>query len=160
MSRSVTLEKGKNNMIGISIGGGAPFCPVLYIVQVGRPTVIGTHSQHRRACLLKHTHHGPCILYAHVHVHTSRHTYLPYTNTYMYAYTQNAHTHSHLHAYTQRHTLTHIRTQVFHRTPAYDEGSLAPGDELVTINGTYLKGLTRKETAELIQNVKVWVIWR
>lgn len=34
MSRSVTLVKGKNNMIGISIGGGAPFCPVLYVVQV------------------------------------------------------------------------------------------------------------------------------
>ena len=34
MSRSVTLVKGKNNMIGISIGGGAPLCPVLYIVQV------------------------------------------------------------------------------------------------------------------------------
>ena len=36
MSRSVTLVKGKNNMIGISIGGGAPFCPVLYVVQVRR----------------------------------------------------------------------------------------------------------------------------
>ena len=35
MSRSVTLTKGKNNMIGISIGGGAPMCPVLYVVQVG-----------------------------------------------------------------------------------------------------------------------------
>ena len=34
MSYSVTLEKGKNNMIGISIGGGAPFCPTVYIVQV------------------------------------------------------------------------------------------------------------------------------
>ena len=37
MSRSVTLVKGKNNMIGISIGGGAPFCPVLYVVQVRTP---------------------------------------------------------------------------------------------------------------------------
>ena len=34
MSRKVTLVKGKNNMIGISIGGGAPMCPVLYVVQV------------------------------------------------------------------------------------------------------------------------------
>ena len=39
MSRSVTLVKGKNNMIGISIGGGAPFCPVLYVVQVRRDPV-------------------------------------------------------------------------------------------------------------------------
>ena len=28
------MIKGKNNMIGISIGGGAPICPVLYVVQV------------------------------------------------------------------------------------------------------------------------------
>lgn len=34
MSKKVTLVKGKNNMIGISIGGGAPICPVLYVVQV------------------------------------------------------------------------------------------------------------------------------
>lgn len=76
MSRSVTLVKGKNNMIGISIGGGAPFCNVLYIVQV------------------------------------------------------------------------------FHRTPAYVSGSLCPGDELTSVNGTSLKGYTRKETATLIQSVK------
>ena len=40
MAYSVTLEKGKNNMIGISIGGGAPFCPVVYIVQVCEWSVI------------------------------------------------------------------------------------------------------------------------
>ena len=39
MARKVTLEKGKNNMIGISIGGGSPVCPVLYVVQVSQ--VIG-----------------------------------------------------------------------------------------------------------------------
>lgn len=33
-SGSVTIEKDENNMIGISIGGGAPNCPCLYIVQV------------------------------------------------------------------------------------------------------------------------------
>ncbi len=47
MSDTVTLDKaycsfpydkGKNNMIGISIGGGAPFCPTVYIVQVRLPT--------------------------------------------------------------------------------------------------------------------------
>ena len=42
MARKVTLEKGKNNMIGISIGGGSPVCPVLYVVQVSQ--VIGTHN--------------------------------------------------------------------------------------------------------------------
>ena len=31
---SVTLKKDKQNLIGISIGGGAPLCPCLYIVQV------------------------------------------------------------------------------------------------------------------------------
>ncbi|XP_066291623.1 PRKCA-binding protein-like isoform X4 [Branchiostoma lanceolatum] len=31
---SVTLQKDSQNLIGISIGGGAPLCPCLYIVQV------------------------------------------------------------------------------------------------------------------------------
>lgn len=33
-SGSVTLKKDDNNLIGISIGGGAPLCPCLYVVQV------------------------------------------------------------------------------------------------------------------------------
>ena len=43
MSRSVSLIKGKNNMIGISIGGGAPLCPVLYVVQVSGTRISPTH---------------------------------------------------------------------------------------------------------------------
>lgn len=31
---SVVLKKDKQNLIGISIGGGAPLCPCLYVVQV------------------------------------------------------------------------------------------------------------------------------
>ncbi|CAG0919738.1 unnamed protein product [Notodromas monacha] len=31
---SVTLAKGEDNLIGISIGGGAPYCPCLYVVQI------------------------------------------------------------------------------------------------------------------------------
>lgn len=31
---TVTLKKDANNLIGISIGGGAQYCPCLYIVQV------------------------------------------------------------------------------------------------------------------------------
>ncbi|KAK5642304.1 hypothetical protein RI129_008471 [Pyrocoelia pectoralis] len=33
-SGSVTIQKDANNLIGISIGGGAPLCPCLYIVQI------------------------------------------------------------------------------------------------------------------------------
>lgn len=33
-SGSVVLAKDEKNLIGISIGGGAPLCPCLYIVQV------------------------------------------------------------------------------------------------------------------------------
>ncbi|CAG0882302.1 unnamed protein product [Cyprideis torosa] len=33
-SGTVTLKKDEKNMIGISIGGGAPYCPCLYVVQV------------------------------------------------------------------------------------------------------------------------------
>ena len=53
MSRSVSLIKGKNNMIGISIGGGAPLCPVLYVVQVS-----GTRIYHQLI-----GHHYVCLLY-------------------------------------------------------------------------------------------------
>lgn len=33
-SGSVVIKKDGTNLIGISIGGGAPLCPCLYIVQV------------------------------------------------------------------------------------------------------------------------------
>lgn len=33
-SGSIALSKDDKNLIGISIGGGAPLCPCLYIVQI------------------------------------------------------------------------------------------------------------------------------
>lgn len=33
-SGKVVIKKDQTNLIGISIGGGAPYCPCLYIVQV------------------------------------------------------------------------------------------------------------------------------
>ncbi len=33
-SGKVVIKKDQSNLIGISIGGGAPYCPCLYIVQV------------------------------------------------------------------------------------------------------------------------------
>ena len=30
----VTIKKDESNLIGISMGGGAPLCPCLYVVQV------------------------------------------------------------------------------------------------------------------------------
>ena len=33
-SGSVVLKKDAKNLVGISIGGGAPYCPCLYVVQV------------------------------------------------------------------------------------------------------------------------------
>ena len=33
-SGSVTIKKDSSNLIGISIGGGAPHCPCIYVVQV------------------------------------------------------------------------------------------------------------------------------
>lgn len=53
MAYSVTLEKGKNNMIGISIGGGAPFCPTLYVVQVRKKSVIVLFEDDKR-CVISH----------------------------------------------------------------------------------------------------------
>ena len=51
--------------------------------------------------------------------------------------------------------LPSLPPQVFHRTPAYEDGSLCPGDELVTVNGVSLKGYSRKQTADLIQSSTV-----
>lgn len=51
--------------------------------------------------------------------------------------------------------LGYVDIQVFHRTPAYEDGSLCPGDELVSVNGHSLKGFSRKQTADLIQGEKV-----
>ena len=48
-----------------------------------------------------------------------------------------------------------LSLQVFHRTPAYEDGSLCPGDELVAVNGASLRGLSRKQTADMIQSSKV-----
>ncbi len=33
-SRSCTLKKNSDNVVGISIGGGFPACPCVYIVQI------------------------------------------------------------------------------------------------------------------------------
>ena len=33
-SGNVVLKKDTQNLIGISIGGGAPLCPCLYVVQI------------------------------------------------------------------------------------------------------------------------------
>ena len=33
-SGHVSLRKDSQNLIGISIGGGAPYCPCLYVVQI------------------------------------------------------------------------------------------------------------------------------
>ena len=43
---------------------------------------------------------------------------------------------------------------MFHRTPAYADGSLCPGDELVAVNGVSLRGHSRKQTADIIQGEK------
>lgn len=76
VSGTVTLTKDSQNLIGISIGGGAPLCPCLYIVQV------------------------------------------------------------------------------FDNTPAAKEGSLASGDEIVSVNSKSVKGLTKNQLAKTIQGVK------
>jgi hypothetical protein len=41
----VTLQKDAQNLIGISIGGGAQYCPCLYIVQVWGTLEVRTGSQ-------------------------------------------------------------------------------------------------------------------
>uniref|UniRef100_A0A6G1S8F3 PRKCA-binding protein n=1 Tax=Aceria tosichella TaxID=561515 RepID=A0A6G1S8F3_9ACAR len=79
-SGQVKITKDQSNLIGISIGGGAPHCPCLYIIQI------------------------------------------------------------------------------FDNTPAALEGTLEPGDELTAINGVSVKGSTRTEAAQAIQQSKDHVI--
>lgn len=69
MSRSVTLEKGKNNMIGISIGGGAPFCPVLYIVQVARVRAGLDASRYTPVTFVRVLTHKHTFLHVHACTH-------------------------------------------------------------------------------------------
>lgn len=76
-TKTVTLSKDSHNMIGISIGGGAPHCPCLYVVQV------------------------------------------------------------------------------FDDTPAGRDGSLSAGDEIVAVNNTNVRGLSRTKLAGLIQSCTV-----
>lgn len=76
VSGTVTLTKDSQNLIGISIGGGAPLCPCLYVVQV------------------------------------------------------------------------------FDNTPAAKNGSLAAGDEIVTVNGKSVKGMSKVQLAKTIQSIK------
>lgn len=76
-SGSAVFEKNEKNMIGISIGGGSPYCPCLYVVQI------------------------------------------------------------------------------FDKTPAAQEGSLAAGDELVGVNGKSVKGCTKVDVAKMIQGTQV-----
>lgn len=40
----ITITKDQGNLIGISIGGGAPHCPCLYIVQVPFRSLVCRHS--------------------------------------------------------------------------------------------------------------------
>jgi C-terminal processing protease CtpA/Prc len=73
----VTIPKDDSNLIGISIGGGAPLCPCLYVVQV------------------------------------------------------------------------------FDNTATARDGTLESGDELVGINSTSVKGMSKVEVAKMIQGSKV-----
>ncbi|XP_063681323.1 PRKCA-binding protein-like [Bolinopsis microptera] len=72
---TVTLERGKDGMVGLTIGGGAPYCPSLYVVQV------------------------------------------------------------------------------FENTPAWKEGTLKAGDELMAVNTRSLKGMTKVQAAKFIQRI-------
>lgn len=52
MPGKVTLQKDAQNLIGISIGGGAQYCPCLYIVQVLGTLEVGLGSWMERVASL------------------------------------------------------------------------------------------------------------
>ena len=52
-SGSVCLKKDAKNLVGISIGGGAPYCPCLYVVQVLDSLFLGASKHlYNRLCPL------------------------------------------------------------------------------------------------------------
>lgn len=57
----VTLQKDAQNLIGISIGGGAQYCPCLYIVQVLGAVEVGVRSWKGRTPSLLGHDKGPCL---------------------------------------------------------------------------------------------------
>lgn len=60
----VTLQKDAQNLIGISIGGGAQYCPCLYIVQVLAALEVGVRSWKGRATSLLGHDQGRFILHS------------------------------------------------------------------------------------------------
>jgi C-terminal processing protease CtpA/Prc len=51
-----------------------------------------------------------------------------------------------------------VLRQVFENTPAWKEGTLQAGDELVAVNGRSLKGMTKVQAAKFIQRIDVSLI--
>ena len=45
MSLTVRIDKGENGLVGITIGGGPPLCPVVYVVQVFENTPAQKNGQ-------------------------------------------------------------------------------------------------------------------
>lgn len=60
----VTLQKDAQNLIGISIGGGAQYCPCLYIVQVWGALEVGVRSCREQATSLLGHDTGSSFLYS------------------------------------------------------------------------------------------------
>lgn len=141
---TVCLKKDTNNLIGISIGGGAQYCPCLYIVQVSTNSVYESVTEHFHQvrnvraehifnAFVKHQRdtvavqhliksEGKCL-------HTVCHWYL--------------------------FNVVSVVSQVFDNTPAALDGTLAAGDEITGVNGKPVKGKTKVEVAKMIQAVQV-----
>lgn len=126
---TICLKKDGNNLIGISIGGGAQYCPCLYIVQVER--------------FYRKFHPIVAVVPEFVLFVFNPKWCPPGKPGGLWYLFQSS---------------SRFVSQVFDNTPAALEGTLAAGDEITGVNGKPVKGKTKVEVAKMIQAVQVRLV--
>lgn len=135
------LKKDANNLIGISIGGGAQYCPCLYIVQVGTEQFITTECY--ESVMFE------VLLYdLNIRTHVTSQFMVNLIKWEVKCL---------CHWYLVN--VASVVLQVFDNTPAALDGTLAAGDEITGVNGKPVKGKTKVEVAKMIQAVQVRQLW-
>ena len=130
-SGCVTIIKDDTNLIGISIGGGAPMCPCLYIVQVDITLI---KNQTNTSWIHKELKVWPSIRCYH---------FLGSDLLALLSALSLAFNSLKLILYRNRRKFVlyiSLFFKVFDNTPAAREGTLEAGDELVGVNGVTVKG--------------------
>lgn len=141
---TVCLKKDANNLIGISIGGGAQYCPCLYIVQVGIEQLIITMTEHFYD-----------VSSFHLKFENTRSQVISLKSMNSIQWWLNFIHQARALCLWYLFNVVSVVSQVFDNTPAALDGTLAAGDEITGVNGKPVKGKTKVEVAKMIQAVQV-----